>query len=271
MEYELRDTDFRKIANLVMSSAGIVVTERKKTFIQGRLGRRLRALGLSDFEEYCRLLDSPSGEEERHNLINAVTTNHTSFFREKHHFDYLQNAVLPAIARDATVRRLRIWSAGCSSGEEPYTIAMVLRECRALFAAWDARILATDLDTNVLKRAADGVYDDDRLEAVPASYRKRYFVEAADGSEVACDDLRSMISFGQLNLLEPWPMTGPFDIIFFRNVVIYFDKPTQRTLFDRYAEMLKPDGWLFVGHSESLMGVSDRFELVGRTIYRRIR
>lgn len=141
-----------------MNSAGIVVTERKRAFIQGRLGRRLRALGLADFGEYCRLLDSPSGEEERHNLINAVTTNHTGFFREKHHFDYLQNAILPAIVRDSTRHRLRIWSAGCSTGEEPYTIAIVLRECSALLSAWDVKLLATDLDTNVVRTAKEGVY-----------------------------------------------------------------------------------------------------------------
>lgn len=271
MEYQLRDADFRKIASFVMSSAGIVVSERKRTFIQGRLGRRLRALGLADFQEYCRLLDSPSGEEERHNLINAVTTNHTSFFREKHHFDYLQKTALPAIAHDASSHRLRIWSAGCSTGEEPYTIAMVLRECRSLFSAWDVKLLATDLDTNVVAAARRGVYDNERMETIPEAYRTRYFTETGDGAGTASDELRSLISFAPLNLLHQWPMSGPFDIIFCRNVVIYFDKPTQRTLFDRYAEMLKPDGWLFVGHSESLMGVSDRFDLVGRTIYRRVK
>ena len=270
MEYQLQDNDFRKIANLVMRSAGIVVSDRKRAFIQGRLGRRLRALGLSDFHEYCELLDSPHGDEERHNLINAVTTNHTSFFREKHHFDYLKDIVLPGIARGNDVRRLRIWSAGCSTGEEPYTIGMTLKEAQAL-PGWDVKLLATDLDSNVVEKASEGIYDAERLDSIPAAYRSKYLVDAGQRGARVCDDVRSLITFGQLNLLETWPMTGPFDVIFCRNVVIYFDKTTQKKLFDRYASILKPDGWLFIGHSESLMGISDRFELVGRTIYRRVK
>jgi len=270
-EYALQDGDFRKITKLVMDTAGIVLSEKKRAFIHGRLGRRLRILGLADFTEYCRLLESPDGETERHNLINAVTTNHTNFFREPHHFDYLAKTILPALA-DAQGKgpgRLRIWSAGCSTGEEPYTIAMTLRGHQPSLSGWDVKILATDLDTNVVAHAAAGVYDAERLESIPASYRKRYMTEQRDGHAFMNDELRSLIMFAPLNLLENWPMRGPFDVIFCRNVVIYFDKPTQRRLFDRYAEMLKPDGWLFVGHSESLMNVTDRFDLVGRTIYRR--
>lgn len=272
MEYELRDTDFRKLAQLVMNVAGIVVSERKRSFIQGRLGRRLRSLGLSDFREYCQLLEAPDGEAERHNLINAITTNHTAFFREVHHFEHLKSTVFPHLAKAAAdTRRLRIWSAGCSTGEEPYTISMTLLESRALFAGWDVRVLATDLDTNVVKHASEGVYDEERLEAVPPAYRKRHFTSLGDGRARIDDEVRSLITFGSLNLLEAWPMSGPFDIIFCRNVVIYFDKPTQRVLFDRYADIMRPDGWLIIGHSESLLNVSDRFDLVGRTVYRRIK
>jgi chemotaxis protein methyltransferase CheR len=270
-EYALQDSDFRQIVKLVMDTAGIVLSEKKRAFILGRLGRRLRILGLSDFAEYCRLLESPDGDTERHNLINAITTNHTSFFRESHHFDYLAKTILPELAeaRGSRPGRLRIWSAGCSTGEEPYTIAMTLRGYQPPLADWDVKVLATDLDTNVVAHAAAGVYDAERLEAIPASYRKRYVTERPDGQVFMNDELRSLIMFAPLNLLESWPMTGPFDIIFCRNVVIYFDKPTQRRLFDRYANMLKPDGWLFVGHSESLANVTDRFNPVGRTIYRR--
>jgi chemotaxis protein methyltransferase CheR len=271
-EYALRDEDFRTITRLVMDTAGIVLSERKRAFIQGRLGRRLRALGLTDFRKYCTLLESPAGRDERDNLINAVTTNHTSFFREKHHFDYLTNTMLPQLVdRDNGSRRLRIWSAGCSTGEEPHTIGMTLREYPRGLSGWDVKILATDLDTNVVAHAADGIYEAERVEAVPSHLRKRYFTELENGRYQVTDDVRSLISFGQINLLERWPMKGPFDIIFCRNVVIYFDKPTQRKLFDRYADLMKPDGCLIIGHSESLLNVTDRFDLVGRTIYRRIK
>lgn len=270
-EFVLNDGDFRQIVKIVMDTAGIVLNEKKRAFIHGRLGRRLRALGLSDFTAYCRLLESPDGETERHNLINAVTTNHTNFFREPHHFDYLAQTILPTLAesRGNGPGRLRIWSAGCSTGEEPYTIAMTLRSHSHLLAGWDVKLLATDLDTNVVAHASDGLYEADRIDSIPPAFRKRFMTTRSDGRALMNDELREMIMFAPLNLLERWPMTGPFDVIFCRNVVIYFDKPTQRKLFDRYATMLKPNGWLFVGHSESLMNVTDRFNLVGRTIYRR--
>lgn len=270
-EYVLHDGDFRKIASLVAKKTGIVIDERKRAFIHGRLGRRLRALGLADFSAYCRLLDSPDGDAEHGMLVNAITTNHTSFFREPHHFEYLTNTILPTLidANATRTRRFRIWSAGCSTGEEPYTLAMTLRESPLPLDGWDIKILATDLDTNVVTHAAAGRYDPDRVQSIPPAIRKRYISADTEGQAVMHDALRSLITFKPLNLLEPWPMTGPFDIIFCRNVVIYFDKPTQRRLFDRYADMLKPDGWLIVGHSESLLNLTDRFDLVGRTIYRR--
>jgi chemotaxis protein methyltransferase CheR len=270
-EFVLQDGDFRQIVKLVMDTAGIVLTEKKRAFIHGRLGRRLRILGLTDFAEYCRLLEGRDGDAERHNLINAITTNHTNFFREPHHFDYLDKKVLPALveARGNGPGRLRIWSAGCSTGEEPYTLAMTLRGHQPPLTGWDVKVLATDLDTNVVAHAAAGVYDAERLEAIPAAYRKRYVTDQPDGRAIMNDEIHSLITFAPLNLLESWPMNGPFDVIFCRNVVIYFDKPTQRRLFDRYADMLKPNGWLFVGHSESLANVTSRFDLVGRTIYRR--
>jgi chemotaxis protein methyltransferase CheR len=271
-EFALEDHDFRKISKLVMDTAGIVLSEKKRAFIHGRLGRRLRALGLADFGQYCRLLETDAGDQERHNLINAVTTNHTSFFRESHHFDYLTKVVLPKLVEsNAGSRRIRIWSAGCSSGEEPYTIAMTLRAYHPPLSGWNVKILATDLDSNVVSHAAAGTYAADRIEGIPDTYRKRYVTFRRDGNAVMNDELCELITFANLNLLNEWPMSGPFDVIFCRNVVIYFDKPTQCRLFDRYAEMLKPDGWLFIGHSESLLNVTDRFEPVGRTIYRRIR
>lgn len=272
-EFALQDGDFRKIADLVTQKTGIVVSDRKRAFISGRLGRRLRTLGLSDFSQYCRLLESEDGEDERLALVNAITTNHTAFFREPHHFEALVRTVFPAIVeqQDSRHGRLRIWSAGCSTGEEPYTLAMVLREQASQFPGWDIKLLATDLDTNVVAHAAAGRYEAEKVKSIPEAYRRKYMDVAADGSAAMGDALRSLISFASLNLLESWPMRGPFDIIFCRNVVIYFDKSTQRRLFDRYADLVKPDGWLFIGHSESLLNVTDRFELVGRTIYRRVK
>jgi chemotaxis protein methyltransferase CheR len=232
-EFALQDDDFRKISDLVMATTGIVISDRKRAFIYGRLARRLRALGLVNFSEYCRVLDGPEGDAERHALVNAITTNHTAFFREPYHFDYLAKTVLPAIFREDTTQRLRIWSAGCSSGEEPYTLAMTLCDCHLPVSDWDIRILATDLDTNVIAHAASGLYDAERIQSIPAKFRQRYVIQQAEGCGSMAATLRSLITFKPLNLLDYWPMHGPFDVIFCRNVVIYFDKPTQRTLFDR--------------------------------------
>ncbi|MGP8122230.1 MAG: CheR family methyltransferase [Xanthobacteraceae bacterium] len=271
-EFALRDSDFRKIVKLVMEKTGIVISDRKRAFVHGRLGRRLRALGLSNFGEYCRLLESPGGEAEHPMLVNAITTNHTSFFREPHHFDCLTKTVLPAIAqrRGAGSGRLRIWSAGCSTGEEPYTLAMVMCGFEPM-RNWDRKILATDLDTSVIARAKAGLYDPELVQTIPETYRTRFVATDPDGRARMSDELRALIAFAPLNLLNPWPMKGPFDVVFCRNVVIYFDKPTQARLFNRYADILRPDGWLFIGHSESLLNLTDRFELVGRTVYRRIK
>ncbi len=269
-EFALEDADFRKISSLVRATTGIVIEDRKRAFIHGRLGRRLRALGLGNFSEYCRVLDGPNGAAERDVLVNAITTNHTSFFREPHHFEYLGRTVLPAIAADRTQasRRLRIWSAGCSTGEEPYTLAMIVADAN-LPPAWDVKILATDLDTNVVAHAKAGLYDAERAQSIPGRFRQRFATLQPDGRTSMNDVLRSLITFKPLNLLKEWPMSGPFDIIFCRNVVIYFDKPTQRSLFNRYADILRPGGWLTIGHSESLQNLTDRFQLVGRTVYRR--
>jgi chemotaxis protein methyltransferase CheR len=271
-EFALEDSDFRKISSLVRATTGIVIDDRKRAFIHGRLGRRLRALGLQNFSEYCRVLEGPNGAAERDVLVNAITTNHTGFFREPHHFEYLEKIVLPAILANRTQasHRVRIWSAGCSTGEEPYTLAMIVADAK-LPPAWDVKILATDLDTNVVAHAKAGLYDAERAKSIPGRFRQRFATPQPDGRTAMNDVLRSLITFKPLNLLEEWPMTGPFDMIFCRNVVIYFDKPTQRSLFNRYAEILKPDGWLTIGHSESLQNLTDRFQLVGRTVYRRIK
>jgi chemotaxis protein methyltransferase CheR len=271
-EFRLLDRDFQKIAELVREHAGIVLGERKRELVYGRLSRRLRELGFTDFSDYCAYLESPEGESERGMMVNAITTNLTGFFREAHHFEFLAKEVLASMAgpRPATGRRLRIWSAGCSSGEEPYSIAMTVREALGDDARWDAKILATDIDTQMVATAKAGHYPASRTESIPPALRRKFACPLDDDSIEMSAVLKSMIVFKPLNLFDPWPMQGPFDAIFCRNVIIYFDTDAKRTLFDRFAEILKPGGWMFIGHSESLFRLSDRFRHVGRTIYRRI-
>ncbi len=267
--------DFDAIRSMVHRIAGISLGDSKRDLVFGRLQRRLVALGLDSFSQYRALVGAPAGEAERVEMINALTTNLTSFFRESHHFACLAQ-VLDGLLRSADGGRVRIWSAACSSGEEPYSIAMVLHQAlhkagaRLGHRSWDARILATDIDTNMVELATVGCYDPDRVEAIPPQF-ERLFGRTTDGMVEMSEALRCLLAFKPLNLLGEWPMRGKFDVIFCRNVVIYFDKATQRMLFDRMADLLQPNGWLFIGHSESLLGVSDRFEGHGRTIYRRIR
>ncbi len=265
------DRDFGFLQGLVMEQTGIALAEHKRELVYGRLSKRLRALGLSSFAQYCAHLEQDDGE--LHELVNAITTNLTSFFRESYHFDFLRERLLPELLqRNAASRRIRIWSAGCSTGEEPYSIAMTVRDVIPESRGWDVRILATDIDSNVMARAQAGVYPAERAEQVPPGYRSRYLRRGAGenaGKVRVHDDVRALVAFRQLNLMHDWPMRGPFDAIFCRNVVIYFDKETQRRLFERYANILCDGGYLFVGHSESLFKVSERFDLIGRTIYRK--
>lgn len=273
-EFPMTDEDFSFIRQLAKSHTGIELGEHKKEMIYSRIVRRIRALNLASFGEYCSYLDQHT-DGELTPFINAITTNLTSFFREPHHFEFLARTALPDIfKRNAASKRLRIWSAGCSTGEEPYSIAITLQQFAGM-ERWDARILATDLDTNVLDHGRNGVYGCDRVAGMKDDVIRKYFQiqrgkTTDDDKYRAKDSLRDVIRFNQLNLLEQWPMKGSFDIIFCRNVVIYFSKDTQKVLFDRYAEILSPGGYLFIGHSESLHGVSKRFEPLGRTIYRRI-
>jgi len=271
-EFRFTSADFRFIRDLVAGRTGIVLSDNKRDLVYGRLSRRLRELNMKRFGDYCDLLQS-GHDEEMVNFVNAITTNLTSFFREEHHFEYLGKTLLPALMETKTDRRLRIWSAGCSTGEEPYSIAMVLHEAMGYaIDSWDVRILATDLDTNVLAKGRSGVYEQSRVEGMSRQRLKRW-VQKGRGENAGLvrmsSELRELITFRQLNLMEAWPMTGPFDLIFCRNVVIYFDKPTQQKLFDRYADMLVDEGHLFLGHSETMFQKTDRYRLIGKTIYQK--
>lgn len=275
-EPSLGEEDFAYFARLVYDLSRIVLRAEKRALVQGRLARRMRALGLATVREYRAHLAGPGGEAELVEMINAVTTNLTSFFREPHHFRHLATTALPAVTARATNRRLRVWSAGCSSGQETYSIALTMLSSVPNLAAWDARVLGTDLDTTMVERAAGGVYPIDQLNTIPEQYRRAISPGRSERATRERDTFampaaaRDLITFKPLNLMDNWPMRGPFDVIFCRNVVIYFDKPTQIELFDRFADILAPQGWLYIGHAESLFRVSDRFEAAGTTVYRKL-
>ncbi|MHA6205532.1 CheR family methyltransferase [Dyella soli] len=269
----LGDGEFAFLRAFVYQHCGISLGDHKRQLVQGRLLRRLRALKLRDFASYCEVLRrDPQGELGE--LASAISTNVTAFFRESHHFDLLASELLPRwIAEKKHGGRLRIWSAGCATGEEPYTLAIVLAEALEKHGGnVDAKILATDLSPQALDTARKGVYPIERLEGVSAERRRRWFLRGeGEYEQYACvhPRLRELVSILPLNLLHEWPMQGPFDAIFCRNVVIYFDKPTKQRLFQRYAGLLPDGGYLFLGHSESMYGLNDHFDLIGRTVYRK--
>ena len=274
-EFPFTPADFRTIVEIVYERSGIVLAAHKQDMTYSRLARRLRALGLRSFRDYCELLQGNNGGAEVGFLINAITTNLTKFFRESHHFDHLRDHVLRPCADTPNGQkpRVRVWSAGCSSGEEPYSIAMTAMALQKdISRNWDFRILATDLDTSMLKKAKSGTYPRSSLESVPKGMRERFFERKPQDpdSVLVVQAAQQLITFRQLNLLGPWPMSGRFDVIFCRNVMIYFDAKTKATLIDRFHGQLADGGWLYVGHSESLLDHQARFKLRGRTIYQKI-
>ncbi|HZP74761.1 MAG TPA: protein-glutamate O-methyltransferase CheR [Pseudolabrys sp.] len=267
-EFEFAEADFRNLAKLAREQTGIVLAETKSNLVYSRLARRLRALGLTSFGQYWDYLQGEKGTGEIENFINSISTNHTKFFREEHHLEHLHSHVAAPFAKSVKGRgRLRIWSAGCSTGEEPYSIALVLQTTVPDIEKHDVRILATDIDTDVLAKASAAEYPASGLGDIPAKYHGD--VETDDSVMVMSDRVRSLIAYRQLNLLTPWPFKGPFDAIFCRNVMIYFDNDTKTALVERFAQMLKPGGWLYIGHSETLLTVHANLQLVGRTTYRR--
>ena len=272
-EFHYTEKDFNTVKKLVAQQTGINLTDAKKDLVYGRLSKRIRTLGLSSFRDYIEYIHQ-AHEDELVNFINAITTNLTSFFRENHHFEYLSNILLPQLIKvNEQSRKIRIWSAGCSTGEEPYSIAMTVLEHMEKHKNWDIKILATDLDTNVIEKAKSGIYTEERITGLEKERNKRWFLKgkgSKQGYVKVSSELKDIITFRQLNLIASWPMQGTFDIIFCRNVVIYFDKPTQKVLFDRYANLLVDNGTLFIGHSETLFKVSSRFKAIGSTIYQKL-
>ena len=269
-EFPLSDAQFRQVREKLYALAGIALADHKKDMVYNRLVRRLRALGFTDFDQYLAYLNQH--EEEPSLFINALTTNLTSFFREKHHFDFVENHVIPEL-KHGHRRRLRFWSAGCSMGEEAYSLAIALLNSGFDPLNWDLKILATDVDSSVLKTAQTGIYNKGRSTNLSDPDLKRWFYRgkgSQQGLIRAKPELKNLISFRHLNLMNSWPMSGSFDVIFCRNVMIYFDQPTQAMLLQRMAEKLRTGGYLFVGHSESLIRQQQQFQLIGRTIYRKV-
>jgi chemotaxis protein methyltransferase CheR len=268
-ETEIEETQFRRLCEIVHRHCGINLHDGKQDLVRARVARQLRTRPSYTAAQYLDEVMADLGGEEFASLIDALSTNLTSFFRESAHFTYLSNVLLPTVMerqRRKKSSRIRAWSAACSTGEEPYTLAMTLQEALAGKGAWDVKILATDISRNVLRKAAAGTYDEARIRAIPAPLRERYFASEHSQSQVV-PRIREMVKFNYLNLMDPWPFSGPFDFIFCRNVMIYFDKPTQEKLVNRFWNCLEPGGVLFTGHSESLTGISHRFQYAQPTIY----
>jgi chemotaxis protein methyltransferase CheR len=272
-EFKFTDKDFKFVVSKVYEQSGIRLADHKRDMVYGRLARRLRELNLKSFEDYCDLIESSQGEVEIGNFVNAVTTNLTSFFRESHHFDHLKECLQKISLQPNSNKRIRLWSAASSSGPEPYSMAMTVCEGLKNYKSYDVKILATDIDTNMLNTSIAGEYEERLLEKIPSGYKNKYVVKNSrkDNKGVMAQCLKDLITFKQLNLMHNWPMKGPFDFVFCRNVVIYFDKPTQIELFRKISSLMKVGGILYIGHSENLFKVSEDFELIGRTIYKKVK
>ncbi len=274
---QLSDGEFARFSRLIHDVAGIKLPPVKKTMLDGRLRKRLRAVGAVSFAEYFDYLASPEGQElELHNMLDAVSTNKTDFFREPKHFQWLSERVLPEIrgrARNGRQRRIRLWSAGCSTGKEPYTLAMVLAEFCDLYQDIDYSILATDISTAALAKARLAIYEDYKIEPVPVALRNKYLLRGdgdRQGYHRVAPRLRRKVDFRRLNFMDAvFDIDAPLDIIFCRNVIIYFDKQTQAELFKKFYRHLAPGGYLFIGHSESLLGIDGKMRRIAPTIFQK--
>lgn len=265
-EFHFTRRNFERIAALLYEQSGIHVTDAKAALVYSRLAKRVRKLGLGDFDAYCAMLERADADGERREMMAALTTNLTRFFREPHHFEHLKKQILPRLAAAAKAgARVRLWSSACSSGEEPYSIALTLLDVLPDAARYDIKLLATDIDPNMVTRARAGLYKEEAVEPIPPHLRQRW-LERAGGDWSVRSEVRALITFNELNLIGDWPMRGRFDVIFCRNVAIYFDDATQARLWTRFRNALAPEGRLYIGHSERIDVpgyVSD-----GLTIYR---
>lgn len=271
MNYAITDREFERFRSLIYQESGINLSESKRTLLVTRLSKRLRELEMDCFQAYYDRVTEEADGEEFTRMLDLVSTNKTDFFREPRHFEFLRDRVLPELQ---AVKQVRIWSSACSSGEEPYTIAMTLHDGVSMPAQWDCKILASDLSTRVLAKAASGVYDDERVRELPGETVRRHFLKGrrgdAAGKVKVKPHLADMVVFRRINLMDDrYPIKTSLNVIFCRNVMIYFDRPTQEQLIARFHRYLKPGGYLFIGHSESLQWLQHSFTAVAPTIYRK--
>ncbi len=269
----ISESDFQTIADVLYKNAGINLSKDKENLVLPRLSKRLRALNLSNFGEYCDLISSDAGATELKEMISSLTTNVTHFFRESHHFDHLKDTVLPDLIKKAQRGKpVRIWSAGCSNGQEPYSIAMTILNFCPDATRYDIKILGTDIDAKMIEHAKTGTYSEHITNAIPKEYSSRFLAkkDAQSGDMRQVNQAaRSMVTFNELNLIAPsWPMKCKFDAIFCRNVAIYFDLPTQQKLWSQFIKYLYPESWLYIGHSERITGdATSELKAVGTTTY----
>lgn len=273
-QYRFTDRDFRALTRLVHDRTGIALSDQKRDLVYGRLSKRLRQLQMDSFSDYCQLLED--GDAEFENFVNAITTNHTKFFREAHHFIHLKSVVIPEMqerAKSAGGKKFRMWSAACSSGEEPYSLALTFMAYLTSYQDYDVRILATDLDSNVLTKAKRATYSRVQFDHLPPRLIDRLprnAISVSDDDMVLNEEVRKLIAFKQLNFMSSWPMKEKFDAIMCRNVMIYFDEETKKNLVHRFDKNLKVGGYLYTGHAESLLGLLDNYKMVGRTVYQKM-
>lgn len=269
--FSLSEKEFAQISEMVYDHCGICLHEGKKELVRARIGKQLSSHGFAAVQDYIDYVVADTSGKEFSHLIDVLSTNFTGFFREPDHFHYLKQQFLPSLLeKKRSCRRIRAWSAGCSSGEEPYSMAIVLCDALEGRDTWDVKLLATDISQRMLRTARAGCFDPSQVEMIPLAQRRKYFISVQHAGETICQvapDVQNLISFRSLNLIDPWPFKGPLDFIFCRNVMIYFDKATQQQLVNRFWDILESGGVLLTGHSESLIGISHKFQFVQPSIY----
>lgn len=265
----LNERQFDKISKMVYRVSGIDLHQGKEELVKARLLKRLRVLRIANFDNYLKFIERDKSGNEISEMVDVLTTNKTNFFREAEHLNFLRESILPHIKKG----KIRIWSAGCSSGEEAYSIAMVIRDALPEIDNWDVKILATDISERMLEKGRDGMYSEEMLQGLTPQMRQSYFkcIETSSPRRYrVLPSIRAMVYFAKLNLMEDWPMTGQFDVIFCRNVMIYFDKPTQEKLVKRFWDKLSSEGYLMIGHSESLTFLTHNYRYVKPAVYRKL-
>jgi len=271
-EFLFTEKDFNYLRKVANDYSGITVSDDKYDMYYARIAKRVRTLGLNNFSEYCSYLKNNHAKEFT-NFINSITTNLTSFFRENYHFEYLESHIIPEFKKNhATKKSFRIWCAAASTGEEPYSLAITLAENFNL-STWDIKFLATDIDSDVLSKGRAGVYEAQRISNLSGSRKNRWFRKGTGENQGVVrvdDELRNLVSFKRLNLIQEWPIKKKFDVIFCRNVFIYFDGPTKEMILERFYDLLNDDGYLILGHSESIHSMNTDYKAVGHTIYRKV-